>query len=256
MFYNGSGLQEQNPANCTEIRRLITALVKSGTTSPMQKSSVRPVAPCVSLFEQWGDNAQLDTKKLRLKAIVLPALAVMARPSDLAPKAVLFNGKEEQQVLLSRDQVSFLPDGSMSIKLLGTKNDTQRKGHEIVLPPASNKVMDPAQCLMVYIERTTLERQIAPGCPLFVTLNKPYKAISAKTVADVLSQGIQLAGLDGQGFSAKSFRPTAATVAVESWCNPEIAQQVGRWASPAVFFEHYVHSKPPPDFLDKLFIPT
>ena len=178
----------------------------------------------------------------------------MARPSDLAPQALVFVGGDHKNSVLRVDQVCFLPNGYMKVRLFGTKNDTNRKGFEVTLPPASNKIVDPASCLKVYIERTALQRLCTDEQPLFLTLTKPYKAITSSTVADQLCQAIKLSGLGGRGYSAKSFRPTAATIAVDSGCNPDIARQVGRWQSPTVFFEHYVHSVPPKGFLDNLFM--
>ena len=52
-------------------------------------------------------------------------------------------------------------------------------------------------------------------------------------------------GLAGQGFSAKSFRPTGATRAIDGGIDPEIVQKMGRWKCTEVFREHYVHSKTP-----------
>ncbi len=60
-----------------------------------------------------------------------------------------------------------------------------------------------------------------------------------------MNEAIRLAGLNNQGFSAKSFRPTGATIAIDSGCDPEITMRQGRWKTRSVFFEHYVHSKPP-----------
>lgn len=67
-----------------------------------------------------------------------------------------------------------------------------------------------------------------------------------------MKQAISLAGLDGCGYSAKSFRPTAATTAINLGCNPDTVRKIGRWHSMDVFYEHYVHTKPPDGYLDQL----
>ena len=51
-----------------------------------------------------------------------------------------------------------------------------------------------------------------------------------------MEQFICLAGLGEQGFSAKSFRPTGATSAIEQRVNPEVIRKVGRWKNSEVFF--------------------
>jgi integrase len=74
--------------------------------------------------------------------------------------------------------------------------------------------------------------------------------MSSSAVANVLEQAIQLSGLDGLGFTAKSFRPTGATHAIDSNLDPNIVQHVGRWKSRDVFYQHYVHYKPPVCYVD------
>ena len=61
--------------------------------------------------------------------------------------------------------------------------------------------------------------------PVFLTLYKPY----ASTVAKILNDAIVLAGLSRDQFSAKSFRPTGATRAVEQNFDPDLVMQTGRW---------------------------
>ena len=52
-----------------------------------------------------------------------------------------------------------------------------------------------------------------------------------------------MAGLHGHGFSAKSFRPTGATSAIDIGCDPKVVHRLGWWKTESVFFEHYVHSR-------------
>jgi hypothetical protein len=243
-----------NPVNSVEIQRLITALEKTNTREPMTRSSVMPVQPFVQLFEAWGENDKLDLKQLRLKAITLLALAIMARPSDLAPKGVTFTAEGTcKPMIFSLDQVNFLDNGTLSIQLFGIKNDTHRKGYVVTIPPAENKHVDPVDCLKVYIDKSQPHRHRCANSPLFVALRPPYAAISAGTIAEQLNRAIKLAGLDNQGFTAKSFRPTAATIAIASGCDPDIARKIGRWECPSVFYDHYVHSQTPADYVNNLF---
>ena len=46
-------------------------------------------------------------------------------------------------------------------------------------------------------------------------------------------------------FLQKSFRPTGATIAIETGCDLEITMRQGRWKTRSVFFDHYVHFKTP-----------
>ncbi|KAH3736972.1 hypothetical protein DPMN_043548 [Dreissena polymorpha] len=83
-----------------------------------------------------------------------------------------------------------------------------------------------------------------PSGPVFISLSATFGPIRDSAIAKVLEEGIKLAGLEGQGYSAKSFRPTVVTTAVEN----HVDRKVGRWNNSEVFFAHYVHSKPPQDF--------
>ena len=249
-MYQASGTI--NPVDCVEINRLVVALEKTNTQKPMLRSSVMPVQPFVNLFESWSANELLDLKHLRLKAITLLALSIMARPSDLAPKGVFFKDGVCRPMTLTTDQLVFHDNGTLTIQLFGIKNDTRRKGFSVTIPQADNKFLDPVACLKAYIRKSMPQRMLCTNNALFVSLKQPYGAISASSIGEQLNLAIKLAGLDGQGFSAKSFRPTAATVAIATGCDPDIARKIGRWECPSVFYDHYVHSKTPADYVNKL----
>ena len=230
-----------NPVQTVDVQKFITALVKSGTSKPMGKTKLLPIKNFTQLFMSWEDNSHLSIKSLRLKCLTLLALCLMLRPSDVAPKGVQFNASDMtvDKLIFSKDMVSFQED-SMLIRFHGIKNDTSRKGFEVSVPRASVKKLDPVDCLQYYIEKTDCHRSVENNA-VFLGLNKPHKALSSSAVAGILQEAIDMAGLKNQGFSAKSFRPTGATAAVSTDCDPNVAMQLGRWKSETVFFEHYVH---------------
>ena len=235
------------PASDPDIGRLRIALVKSGTKRPAIGVKVMPVSPFYQLFVSWPENDELSVKLLRLKCVTLMALVFMTRPSDLAPKAVQFDQDTFEAVpyVLSADHVTFREDGYLEVYFFGIKNDMDRSGFKVVVPPASIRKIDPGAALACYIHRTEEMRNGLEDRPLFVSLKKPYKAIQAGTISNILEESILLAGLAGQGFSAKSFRPTGATAAVNMGVDPRTAMQIGRWKTQEVFFEHYVFPRAP-----------
>lgn len=133
------------------------------------------------------------------------------------------------------------------MSLFGIINDTQRTGFQVLLPKSDISKLDPVQTLLDYIDRTDDKR--APNGPAFLVLTSPYNALEASTVAKILEEFIALAGLAGKVFSAKSFRPTWATAAIDLNLNPDV---VRRWKNAEVFFAHYVHSKTPSPFTDDI----
>lgn len=232
-----------------EIRMLLSALVKSGTFAPMSRSKVMPVHKFNNLFLSWGDNQLLDLKSLRLKAITLLALTAMLRPSDIAPNARVVTPSGEDKVVFSVNQIEF-QEGYAKIIFFGIKNDMRRSGFEVMLPRASSPQLDPVRALEDYIQRTETYR--GGGGPVFITLRPPYKALEASSVAKILDEAIELAGLGNQGYTAKSFRPTGATSAVEQGIKPETVRKVGRWKDAEVFYSHYVHANTPESFTDDI----
>ena len=232
-----------------DVSKLVSGLIKGKTFTPMVRSSVLPVEEFVKLFCKWESNWSLTLENLRLKCLTLLALAMMLRPSDVAPHAkVIQNDGEIRPLQLKTDQVSFNSDGSCVITLHGIKNDYHRDGFDVVVKPTSNAKLDPVRCLKCYIERTKYFRP--KHNPLFLSLKQPFDAISAKTVTRILEKAIILAGLKESGFSAKSFRPTGATVAVQAGVDPDVVRRVGRWKSRETFETHYVHSQPPKEMTD------
>ena len=234
----------------TNIRRLVDSLIKTQTLAPRVHTPVMPIQPFMDIFLTWPDNVGLSTHQLRIKAITLLAFAVMLRPSDIAPKAEVYDGEEFVKLELTCNQLRFEDDGSLTIWLHGIKNDSKRDGFQINIPAASNPTCDPVATLRTYIARTEADRPASR--PVFIALKKPFKAISSATVAKDLASAIQLAGLSGHGFSAKSFRPTGATAAIESGINPDNVRTMGRWKCREVFEEHYVFPRVGQEFTDTI----
>lgn len=247
-LYNG--LDQCSPMDNSDIKRLLSGLVKSSTKRPAKRTEIMPVKPFIDYFLSQSDNENLTLKLLRLKTITLLALSFMTRPSDLAPRAEMFDSSDNTvyPCFLSRDNVRFHEDNSVTITFFGVKNDTARTGFEVRIPPSEVSKTDPCCTLKAYMSRTS-ELTSRSG-PVFLSLNKPYSAIKADTVAKILSESIKLAGLGDKGYTAKCFRPTAANAAIESGCQPETAMYVGRWKTKEVFFSHYVYPLAPSDYTD------
>ena len=248
LVYVHSGLCDitKNPS----IVRLCSALIKSGTSAPLRHSTVLPIQAFHNLFKTWESNDKLSLADLRLKAITLLALSLMLRPSDIAPKGEVFNSfsGETSNFLFTTDMLKFTNDGLL-ITLMAIKNDSNRDGFEVFLPSIQESKLDPVQTLKDYLRRTEPFR--SDGA-VFISLKRPYSAISASSVAKVLECSISKAGLSGQGFSAKSFRPTGATRAIDAGIDPNIVQKMGRWKCTEVFRNHYVHSKTPVEYTSSI----
>ena len=245
-LYSGLGLP--NFIDC-DVERLVVGLIKSGTSVPMSRTQAMPVHKFAKMFSEWQDNDCLSLKDLHLKSICLLSLSLMLRPSDIAPKSVFVDksGQLVQQVF-STDRVIFKGDGSVSLTIMGVKNDTFREGFLIHLPGISDTKLCRVQCLKSYIHRTESIRPANKS--VFVSLTKPFCALGVQQIANVLNQSIQLAGLDPKIFTAKYFRCSGATAAVAAGHDPEVIRKLGRWKTPEVFYNHYVHSRTPASLIE------
>jgi len=243
--YKGHGIA--NVVERPEIQLLITGLVKSGTAIPMKRSKVMPIQNFHDLFLGWPENGDLSTKDLRLKTICLLALTLMLRPSDAAPKGAFHTENGPTGLVFTVDQVQFTDSGA-KFTFFGIKNDTSRTGFEVTIPNGSVRKIDPIQTLRDYLARTECFR--LPHGPVFIGLKAPYGALGAASIARILDESISVAGLSGQGFTAKSFRPTGATSAIECKVDPDIVRKIGRWKNSEVFYQHYVHARTPSEYTD------
>lgn len=210
--------------------------------------------PFRELFQSW-DNAALPVRDLRLKAIALLGLVAMLRPSDIAPRGVFYDADTGKglPIVFTTDNVTFTPSGDAEISFWGTKNDTSRVGFEVVIPRASTRNLDPVSTLRAYIERTADLRP--PGGAVFLSLRRPYTALTADAIGGIMNDAIKRAGLDPTVFKAKDFRPTGATHAAQNISLPgddDKIVKLGRWKDKTVFTDHYWHSRPHEDYTDKL----
>jgi hypothetical protein len=241
-------------SECSDIMLLKAALVKSSTVGARVPSRVMPMSAFTQLFLSWPSNKDLSESDLRLKCITLLALSVMLRPSDIAPKSKKFVPETLSFTdnFFDRNQVKFIPDGGVELTFFGIKNDTDRSGFTVNLPAHEQEKLDPGKTLKDYMDRT---EQHCPtsGRPLFLTLTNPRKHVESSTVGRILESAIDKAGLSGKGFTAKSFRPTGATVAIEQGHDPDIVMKIGKWKTKSVFFNHYVHSRVANSFTSSIF---
>lgn len=231
------------------ITKLVDGLVKSATVAPMIKTAIMPVKPFHDLFTAWPDNGLLTLKDLRMKVICLMALVFMLRPSDVAPHGQYLDPESLAPVnmVFGKNQIQFHDNGDLSVTFHSIKNDAARDGFKVTIPPCPDRKLDVASALLCYMTRTAGIRNVVPKRPVFITLQRPYQALSASAVSKILGDAVKAAGLSG--YTAKNFRPTGASQAVAQGLKPDVARHIGRWRSQEVFDKHYVHTHVPSDYL-------
>jgi len=157
----------------------------------MHRQKPLQISAFTDVFHEMESDDQLTLKVLRMKAITLLALVTMTRPSVLAPKGKQFNVRSQSfdPVIMSRDDVHFEDDGTMTVKFWSIKNDTNRQGFKVNVPPSNDTKCDQVQCLKTYIDRANQFTSDSYR-PLFMALRPPFKAISADTVGNILEEAI------------------------------------------------------------------
>ena len=88
--------------------------------------------------------------------------------------------------------------------------------------------------------------------PVFISLKAPFNGISSQMVAQSLNSSIIESGLNPQEFSAECFRPSAATTAVLSGCDPNTTRVRGRWKTDSAFYGNYVYPISRSNISDKI----
>ena len=227
---NYYSIQSINNPLTQEVRNLAKALVKCNTVRNAGRTKIMSLEPFAEMFKAWEPNDSLTIEKLRQKAITLMAISCIARPSDFAPSVGFF-----------RDQVIFNGDGSATVHFFGVKNDYDRTGFEIRIEPTEDNHINPVECIKIYFSKTANIPTNKKGrTPVFPALKPPFQGISSQSIAQILNHSIKEAGLDTKIYSAKCFRPSAATAAIVSGCEPNTTRMRGRWKNNDVFFSNYV----------------
>jgi len=221
-MYKGS--PHQDPTKSDLLTMLKQALVNTGTKRPRKNTPVFPIEKLTAYFSGLDTNEKLDIKTLRAKTICLLALVGLFRPSDLA--------------LMKLDHLTF-NQTSVSISNFGGKTDKDLAGIPTTVTNSSVPSLCPVKTLQVYIDRTKTARDKISGHPIFLYLNnKQAEPLGNQRIAKVMTLTLQEAGIDDT--TARSFRKTGASTAINKGADPDLVMKLGRWRSVDVFFKHYV----------------
>ena len=101
----------------TDLKRLVSGIVKCGTSLSMQCMKPIPIQPFIDLFATFGDNDTMTLRRLQMKTLTLVTLTCMTRPSDLAPKGVTLKKSDlsVNNIVLTLDNLEFREDKSLTI---------------------------------------------------------------------------------------------------------------------------------------------
>ncbi len=169
-FYHAHNMT--NVSAHPDITRLVTGITKGGTQQPRIPTPAMPIKLFKELFMSWPDNQDLELAKLRSKCVTCLALVMMLRPSDVAPKAAYLDSDYGvlKNVVFSTKDVTFMDNGCMRVVVIhGNKNDYDRDGFQVTVPPVSNPKLDPVKSLQCYSDRTECIKPVGDK-PRFLSL--------------------------------------------------------------------------------------
>ena len=187
------------------------------------------VSKVLEFIKSLGSNENLNLKMLSFKLIVLLGLTAPDRSADLAKKDLRFR--------------TFLPEG-VSFKLPGLCK-TSRPGH----PPkisfhaafAEDTRLCPVECLKAYEHATKdyrpKDKQQAD--PLFLSYIRPFRPVTASTLARWVRSLLQLAGIDTEIFSVHSLRGASTSAAFSQGVSISNILHMADWSQENTFRKFY-----------------
>ncbi|WP_394847354.1 site-specific integrase [Pendulispora brunnea] len=193
--------------------------------APHQKTPVRDreLRAMVATLEP-ADGQAWSLTALRDRALLTLGWSGMFRRSELVSLGV-------------RD-IRRVREG-LIVTLRRSKTDQTGKGREKGIPYAA----DPDLCPVRALEAWLVAAKITEG-PIFRAVNRhgqvSKRALSDRSVADIVKRVARAAGLDDGDYSGHSVRAGAASTAAENGRSLSAIMKVGGWTSERVVVERYI----------------
>ena len=125
----------------------------------------------------------------------------------------------------------------MVIQFFGTKTDSSRTGHEVLIKKGTEEIIDPVQSMKDYLSRAHSLITQGRDSPFFSHSQFHFRL---------------LVQLNEPGYLARSFRPTEATAYVASGVETHVTRSLRRWRSEECFNERYVYPLSSTSATDKM----
>ena len=184
------------------------------------------VSRILTLLKSWVKNETLSVKLLTRKLVVLLALVLAHRCSDLV--RLLLQGKK-----FSAKDVELQCTG-----LAKTAKPSHMKSLQSVVIAGFDQdlTLCPVKCLKAYEQATAPFRK--DNQQLFLAVVAPHKPVTSSTIARWLKETIQASGV-GAEFSAHSTRGASSTAAAMSGLSVQEVMARACWSSKDTFSKHY-----------------
>lgn len=231
-----------NPFDSPLLKRLKKGLRKARTTRAIRHRGYVDPAKLVALFRSWGDSAEMPLDHLTIKLLALICMCGLVR-TYTANNCDLSNAR------LTTDSAS--GKRVLTLELVGDKNDYRQLGNFRSIFECSDLTLCPVYAFSEYVRRTAKFRKPS-NRKIFLSLQEPYPDLTGRQCAALLKKCSMLAGLDPAIFTGATYRVGGVMKALQKGIQPDAILRLGNWASPEVFWRHYVHREIPADFTDLL----
>ena len=210
------------------VTRLMQGIFNSRPPEP-RYSHIWEVSKVLNYIqEQLGDSQSLSLKDLSKKTVMLLALAMAARSSDLHLLDIRY-------MTITPDQVQFHIAGLTKTRRSGPPREV------IVQAFTEEQSVCPVYTLKIYLEKTDLFRSSARNRPnpLFLSFRRPHTPVSSSTIARWIRSTLEDSGIDVTIFKAHSTRAATTSAAkLKGYSTADILKMAG-WSRSSTFEKFY-----------------
>jgi len=208
------------------VARLLRGVFNCRPPQP-RYSQTWEVSQVLSYIKSLGPNEELSLKLISRKLVVLLALVLAHRCSDLG--RLTLQGRK------------YSAEGAV-LRCTGLAKQA-RPGKEESLRPAvishflEDALLCPVLCLKAY-ERATASFRKKDSMQLFLAINSPHQPVTTSTVARWLKQAIVVSGIEPE-FTAHSTRGASSTAAAMNGITIREVMERAGWSRQDTFCKHY-----------------
>ena len=191
------------------------------------------VSKVLTLLKEMGPNENLNLKRLTQKLVMLLALVLGQRCSDL--------------VRLSLSGHSYTSD-SVVLPCLGLAKQAKPKQclQPVVIKSFKDKLLCPVACIRAY-ESSTSKLRTDGVWKLFLAVIPPHQPLTSSSIARWIKKSLKEAGID-ECFTAHSTRAASATAAAMSGISTKEIMSRAGWSSEHTFTKFYYRPKAVADY--------
>lgn len=206
------------------VTKLLKGIYNARPPAPRYANTWDP-AHILAHFDAMATTT-LSRIQISRKVVTLLAITTLLRCTDIA-------SIQASSIITSDTEASFV---------LGKPRKTQHAGPltKITVPAwPRNQTICPVACLKAYISSTSHIRDTSNADNLFISTNKPFRAVGSSTIARWIKIQLQEAGIDTTIFNAHSSRGAAASKAASKGIPINSILKQGQWANESTFAKFY-----------------